>query len=173
MGTGSTLFTFGGTNPQGGGTYTYGSPAPVLNLTSAPALHAMLTAPAPTSPEYVGFGLYFNSCVDASMYTGVQFTIAGTVTGCMVQFSANYSEDAATTDPKGTCTGSSCYSSQYTVASIPATASPVMVLFSQQTEGMPAAAVDKGKLVGVQWQFTVPMGMACMADVTISNVSFF
>jgi len=37
----------------------------------------------------------------------------------------------------------------------------------------PVAAVNPGKLVGVQWQFTIPAGMSCMANLTIDNVTFY
>jgi hypothetical protein len=41
--------------------------------------------------------------------------------------------------------------------------------------GNPATAIDKAKLTGVQWQFTVQTGAAnsCMVDIVIDNVAFY
>ena len=55
---------------------------------------------------------------------------------------------------------------------IPA-ATDVSMTFAAQTGGMPVAAVNPGKLVGVQWQFNVAAVMSCMADLTIDDVTFY
>ena len=48
--------------------------------------------------------------------------------------------------------------------------------------GNPQTPLDKSKLIYVFWQFTIPAGptatndggpAACMADITIDNVSFY
>ena len=41
--------------------------------------------------------------------------------------------------------------------------------------GSPATSIDKSKLTGVQWQFTVGPGTTsmCMVDLIIDNVSFY
>jgi hypothetical protein len=40
--------------------------------------------------------------------------------------------------------------------------------------GSPATSIDKSKLTGVQWQFTVPAGTGtCMVDIIIDNVAFY
>ena len=138
------------------------------------ALNAKLTGPMATAAQYVGFGLYFNSCVNAATYAGVKFKLSGTMTGgCTLMYSSNYSENASmASDTKGTCTATSCYSSQKMIT-IPAAAGDVSVAWADQTGGAPVAAVDAGKLVGVQWQFTIPAGMSCNADLTIDNVTFY
>jgi hypothetical protein len=50
-----------------------------------------------------------------------------------------------------------------------------MVPFTEPASGSPSTAVDKSKLTGVQWQFTVAAGATsmCMVDVVIDNVSFY
>ena len=88
------------------------------------------------------------------------------------EYSSNYSENASmASDTKGTCTATACYSSQKTIT-IPASGD-TSVAWADQTGGAPVAAVNPGKLVGVQWQFTIPAGMSCMANLTIDNVTFY
>jgi hypothetical protein len=169
-GTGA-LFIFGGGNPQGGGSYTFGAPTPVLSLTGG-TLRATLTGSTVAAATYVGFGLYFNSCVNAATYAGVKFTLSGTMTGgCTLMYSSNYSENAPTTDTKGSCTAAACYPSQKMIT-IPASGD-TSVAWAEQVGGAPVAAVNPGKLVGVQWQFTIPAGMSCTANLTIDNVTFY
>jgi hypothetical protein len=163
-----TLFSYG-TGPASGGAFTYGTPAPVVTVTGG-TLHAMLTAPAASAANYVGFGLSFNTCVNASAYAGVRFLLTGTVTGCTMQYTSNYSEGAATgSDPKGSCMQATCFSSQ---ATITPQSTPRLVAWSDATGGVPVATVDQGKLVGVAWQFAVPANTACSADITIDDVAF-
>jgi hypothetical protein len=149
----------------------YGAPTPQISLAGG-ALKATLTAPSSATTQYVGFGLYFNGCVNASTYAGVKFKLTGTVTGCTLQYSSNYSENAKMSeDPKGSCTATACYSSQKTIT-VPASGD-VSVAWADQTGGAPVAAVNPGKLVAVQWQFTVPASMACSVDITVDNVTFY
>jgi hypothetical protein len=41
--------------------------------------------------------------------------------------------------------------------------------------GSPSTALDKTKLTGVQWQFTVAAGTTnnCAVDLTLDNISFY
>src|SRR6185437_7391876 len=71
------------------------------------------------APDYVGTVLYFNTCIDASAFSGVQFDVSGSVTGCTIQYSSNDApHDDMGSDPKGTCTLGTgmCYSPQAAVA---------------------------------------------------------
>jgi hypothetical protein len=118
-------------------------------------------------------GLPFNmSCVDVSQYTGVSFTISGTLSdGCTIQFSTTDAEHNLVSDG-GTCTLASCYPSAY-IFTLPSDPTDMTVKFTQQTGGgadPSAAAVDPTQVKGVQWQVNPPaMGM-CMGTVTIDNV---
>jgi hypothetical protein len=168
-GTGNTPPSFG-TGPASGGGFIYGVPAPVVSVAGG-AAHVTLTASSSASVNYVGFGLAFNSCVNASAYSGVRFTLTGTVTGCTMQFMTTYTEVLPTSDPKGMCSGPTCYPSQTDVTP---QAAPRSVAWNAYTRpGVPVATVDAGRLANVVWQFTIPASTACSADVTIDDVQFY
>ena len=160
-----------------GGMFTYGTPSPSVSLTSG-ALHATLNAGTGAAVNYVGFGLYFNACVDATQYTGVKFKLGGTIgTGCMLVYSHNFRDDAfhmPPNDVKGSCTlgPGSCYSPQKTLT-VPATSTEISVAFTDVMGGSPVMnTVDKAHLTGLQWQFVVPTE-GCTADITLDDVSFY
>jgi len=45
------------------------------------------SAAAPTStPQFLGAVIAFSNCIDASAFTGVQFTISGSFSGCTMQY---------------------------------------------------------------------------------------
>jgi hypothetical protein len=178
----------GGASYPIGGTFTYASPDGAVAPTPTVAnggWHVTLSAPGMASaPQYIGFGIYFNGntagdeCVDATPHMGVKFDISGMVTGCTVQFSTNDSAHADSTvtgadkkagGPKG------AYAPQAAVT-VTSTVATVMVPFTGGTlgTGSPATDIDKSKLTGVQWQFTVATGTAtCVADIVIDNVAFY
>jgi hypothetical protein len=156
--------------------FTYGPPNPTLALTNG-ALQVTLNAPSTTSVQYVGFGIGFNNCVNASAYTGVKFDIGGTVTGCALKLTCNFREDGINAkDPKGSCAGdsASCYPPQaaFTLTSSVVTTS---VAFTSATGGSPVAAIDTTYLTTVEWQFTVPANATsnCVAIITVDNVAFY
>jgi len=172
-----------------GGTFTYGGG--VVQMVTGGAWHVTATSTGMTGAQYWGAGIYFNGnptgtdCVDATMYTGIQFDIKGTVagTGCSMQYSTNDAQHAdmtivtnGMTDPKaGGAMGS--YAPQAGVTPT-ATVQTIMMPFAgagAPTGGMPSVPVDKSRLTGVQWQFTTSAGttMSCMVDITIDNVKFY
>ncbi len=161
-----------------GGTYTYGTPAPTIAESNG-ALHVTLDAPGTASAQYLGFGIYFNSCVDGHQYSGVKFDIAGTVSGCTTQFAFNYREDSANaSDPKGSCTAASCYAGAAPVT-VPASMATVPVAYADVSGGEPVAGAltpaAQTYLTGVLWQLTAPAAPTadCTADLTIDNVTFY
>ncbi len=160
-----------------GGVTTYGGTAKPTATISGAALHITEDVAATSAAQYVGTVLFFNDCVDASAFKGVEFTISGTMTaGCSMQYSTNYSgADDVSTDPKGSCTlgTGNCYSPQKAVT-LPTTPTAVQVAWADATGGNPVGAVNTKELTGIQWQFTVAAGsVACTADVTITGVKFF
>jgi hypothetical protein len=180
----------GGASIPIGGTFTYASPtgavAPTATVTSG-GWHIMLNAPGmATDAQYVGVGIYFNGnaagdeCVDATAHTGVKFDISGSIagTGCTAQYSTNDSaHSAASATDKKAGGPAGAYAPQATLTATTAVAT-VMMPFSgtgAPTGGSPATAIDKTKLTGVQWQFTVAAGAtsACMVDIIIDNVGFY
>ena len=173
-----------GATPSGipGGYTTYSDPtpgaAPTVTYVNG-AAHVVENAAATASPQYVGFVLYFTDCVNASAFTGIEFTISGTMTGCTLQLSANYSEnDNKASDPaKGSCSmppAADCYSNQKAVTGITTTPTTVQVPWSGFAGGVPAGPTDSTQLTGVQWQLTIPAGTGtCAAELSITDVKFY
>jgi len=165
-----------------GGVSAYGGTAGPTATTTGTTLHISENAAPMSMPQYVGTVVYFSGCVDASAFSGVQFSITGTMTGCTMQFSINDSEhgdstagnDPKTTGPKGS------YAPQLGVTT-PFPAS-LMVPFTgtgAPMSGSPATGLDPAKLIGLQWQFTIAPAAEggaptnCTADVTIDDVKFY
>jgi hypothetical protein len=165
-----------------GGVSAYGGAAAPTATTSGGVLHITEnTAPA-AAAQYVGTVLYFTNCVDASAFTGISYTITGTLAGCTMQYSTNdsaHGDATAGQDPKASGPANS-YSPQLGVAA-PFT-TPISIPFAgtgAPAGGMPATAIDPSKLTGIQWQFTIapaPEAGAptnCAADITIDDVHFY
>jgi len=162
-----------------GGTTTYGGTgAPTIAIAGG-ALNITENAAATAAAQYVGAVLYFNNCVDASAFTGVQFTISGSMTGCAnLKYSTNYTgTDDVGSDSKGSCTlgNGKCYSPQKDVStSITSTDTQVQVPWAT-TGGSPSGPVDPKTLTGVQWQFQIDAATTgtCVANLTIKDVKFY
>jgi hypothetical protein len=165
-----------------GGTFLYqgtgDAPAIVFDATAAnPSLGITATVPA---GSYAGFGFYFGpACVDASMYTGLTFTMGGALGGAAAVMQLQTDEDYPVdiTNMKGHCPGtfsSGCGfpSANLTVAN-PGVATPIP--FATFMGGKPMATVDPQKLVGIQWQFNCPAtdaGTECDVSITLDDVHF-
>jgi hypothetical protein len=173
-----------------GGLSTYPSGSTAIPAYTAGNGSLMITENAADSTkiQYVGTVLFFNNCVDASAFSGVQFTLSGSFTGCTIQYSTNDEQhDDMTTDPKGTCTlGTMCYSPQAQITAVTTTDTVIMEPFITTPGGDPLAATDPTKLTGIQWQFTIPAAAdggtssaadggasSCMANLTIKDVKFY
>jgi hypothetical protein len=174
-----------------GGLTSYGgiaSPTYMMNTGSIDIMEAAGTSP--NGPQYAGLVLFFNNCVNACAFQGVSFSIKGTLTGCTMQFSSNFTQDVCNdgttnTDPKGSYkfdAGATCpaYSPQVVLDALTTTAQTVQVSFTDPKliGGVPETMVDNGHLTAVQWQFTIPQAGdgaadACIANVNISNVKFY
>ncbi|MEI9938546.1 MAG: hypothetical protein WDO69_15115 [Pseudomonadota bacterium] len=139
-----------------GGTFTYQANALTLDPTG------MVLNVKGNVKDYDGFGVYFNTCYDASAYTGVSFNIKGAVgskgtLNFRVQTNTNTAIDAA--NSKGSCvptdptnTYPDCHPSSFDIP-VSAGGSVVTVMFSQLTGGMPIAAVTGNNVVGLEWAF--------------------
>jgi hypothetical protein len=126
--------------------------------------------------DYAGGGMSFDTCVDSTNWTGIQFTLGGTADGCSITFQLQTQSQEPPSN-KGTCTASSCYNfPQVPVTITPGT--PVVIKFADLAgTGMPAAVADFEKeMFGLQWQFTSvapPDGgvqVGCSPSMTISDV---
>jgi hypothetical protein len=134
--------------------------------------------------QYVGVIVYFSGnslgtdCVDATAYTGIEFTIGGTINAsCTVQFSINDSEHDVVGNGDLKASGATGSYAPQVFVTVPAQPMMLRVPFigpGAPAGGMPATAIDPKKLTGVQWQFTIASGTGmCMANLTISNLNFY
>lgn len=127
--------------------------------------------------DFAGGGMSFDTCVNTTNWTGVQFTLGGTADGCHVTFMLQTESQEPPTN-KGTCTASSCYQFPQLMVTIPTDGSPTVVHFTDlDGTGMPTGHADFEKeMFGLQWQFTSaapPDGSAqvgCKPNMTISDV---
>ena len=185
------MSTDGGGLAVAGGLTTYGGiagPTYIVNPGSVEIMEAV--GASPNSPLYAGFVVFFNNCVNACAFKGVSFSIKGSISGCTMQFSSNFTQDVCNdgttnTDPKGSYkfdAGTSCpaYSPQLNLKNISSTAQTIQVAFDDPMliGGVPETTVDNGHLTGVQWQFTIPQAgdadaPPCLADITLSNIKFY
>ncbi len=166
--------------------YPASGPARPIATTSGGALHITERGPATSAAQYVGVALSFVDCIDATAFTGVQFSISGSFSGCTMQYGTADSEhqDPATgsryaTGPAG------AYPPQSTLTAAEVTDTPqtLMMPFTGITIfGNPQTPLDTGKLIFALWQFTIPAAApgtpdgatpTCVADITIDNLAFY
>ncbi len=179
------IATFSGSDggiPIMGGVTTWGGILKPTYTIENGTLNIMETASQSSAPQYLGTTLYFNYCVDASQFSGVQFKVSGSVSAaCHLIFGANdVVHDDKSTDKKGTCdAGSSCYSPNMMVAGTVSNTPTVVQEPWIMGSSVPEAPLDPSRLVGVQWQFTIdptPDGGTpgtCTAELHISDVKFY
>ena len=142
-----------------------------------------------TAAQYVGVGHLLQRqrgrrrrASTRTAHTGIKFDISGTIggTGCTAQFSTNDSAHSdATANPTDKKAGgpAGAYAPQASLT-VSATATTVMMPFTCTGRRRAAArprAIDKAKLTGVQWQFTVAAGAtnACMVDIIDRQRDFY
>jgi len=146
-------------------------------------LNVMEDVAQSSAPQYLGTTLFFNNCVDASAFSGVQFTISGSVSAaCQVIFGANdvAHDDKATDMAKGKCdAGSSCYAPNMAIPMAVTSTPQVMQIPWITGSSVPDVPLDPSHLVGVQWQFTVGptadggTAQNCTAELHIDDVKFY
>jgi hypothetical protein len=160
-------FSFKGNNPMDANGVTIDAVDGSLKL--------QITA---SSGSYGGGGLAFESCLDASAFTGIQFSVAvsaGSLAGCTYQLQLQTFEQRPTSQsPPGGCDMSttSCYGFP-AAANLPAPstdpANPTLVVvpFSRFSASvMPAPK----QLVGLQWQVNASTG--CTVELRIDDIDF-
>ncbi len=166
-----------------GGVYTFaasGLAVPAVSLASGSSGQALAVASAPGVPTdpgnaWLGVGLGIGSCVDATAYTGVSFTITGDLSTCVLAFSVNFSEDSSVSDNPtfGSCTASSCYGPSSATLATGVTQATITVPFSSiNIGGSPLTSVNAAAITSVQWGLTAPLDGSCNANFTIDDVKF-
>ena len=129
--------------------------------------------------SYAGGGLAFESCLDASAFTGIKFTVAvagGSLTGCGYEFQLQtFEQRPDTQNPAGACDQdtTSCYNFP-AARNLPAPSEdpskPTLVTlpFSSFVNMMMPAPPQ---LVGLQWQVSSSSG-ACTVELRIDDIDF-
>jgi hypothetical protein len=161
-----------------GGTSLY-SLAPNPNLANTVVDGSLNLAGAIPAGAYAGIVLWFGPCVDASLYSGIQFAMSGELgTATLLvkmQTSPNYPVDVRNT--KGQCPFTrdadkynQCQQPTATLTALDP--NPLSLEWAEFTGGVPDPEVNPAQLLGFELQFQC-QGMAeCPVDVTVGNVSF-
>ena len=166
----------------GGDLYAYGGAATPPYSFHGGIFEITENAPSTSATQYAGVGISFADCIDASAFKGVSFSIAGSVSGCAMHFTATISEDTynagtADSNPQGVCTLGplDCYSPSVDLSGLAVAPQTISFAWPAFTYGMPDQAVDPTKITGIEWSFAIAAGPngTCAADVTIDDVSFF
>jgi hypothetical protein len=131
--------------------------------------------------DYAGGGLTFDSCVNASGFTSVQFSAtitAGSLTGCVWQVQVQTQDQRASTatSPSGGTCASNCY--RYPAVAnlaIPtATATTYTEAFTAFNNPASSTISTRTQVVGLQWQ--VNSGASgtgtCTVELRIDNIKF-
>ena len=120
--------------------------------------------------------MHFDSCVNTTTYTGVQFTLTGSAGGCTIHFDLQtYSQQAI--HERGGC-ASYCY--QFPTLVVTPRSTPVTVSFAELAgTGIPSsAAAMASEIMGMRWQLESPPGQgdagqtSCTFSLTVDDVKF-
>jgi hypothetical protein len=172
-----------------GGIVTYSVPKLVTpgafsSTTTGGQLNIKINAPATSRPQLLGTLEQFNSCVDASAFTGVQFTIRGSFSDCSLVYGTGDVQHEDVTLSSTFASGpAGSYVPQHKLSASDLSATPrtLKLPFARtDVQGNPPKPIDPTQLIFALWQFIVPIaaddGSAtppCLADVTIDDVQFY
>jgi hypothetical protein len=149
-----------------------------MNSTVDTTNQDLVLAGSVAAGDYAGGGLSFDQCVNTSTYTGVTFTLGGSVAGCDLYFDVQtFDEKPAGAGQVGGCT-SGCY--VFPNTKLTSTSGGVTVSFANLSGGqLTTQQAIANEIVGLQWQFQspAPVGdggqLGCTGiNLTITNVSF-
>jgi len=157
-----------------------GSPSAPVFETANGTLHITQSALPTSMPQYTNVLLGFDGCVDASAFTGVQYSIRGSFSGCSVQYATADVEHQPAISGAPQATGMpESYQPLVTIPSYAIAPGFVpRVPFSGGTfGGSPETPIDPTKLIFLMWQFTIEPATAqappCLADIVIDDVRFY
>jgi hypothetical protein len=165
-----------------GGIYAYAGTTPSASTvavdTAAPMnLKFNLTVSA---GQYAGGGISFDSCVDATAFTSVQFTAAitmGSLTGCtwQVQVQTQDQRPSTATNPGGGTCATNCnrFPAYAIAAAPPATPMTFTAPFSGFTNPAGSTIATRTQIVGLQWQLNSSGGTGtCTVELRIDDIKF-
>jgi len=162
-----------------------GPPGAAPAITTNGALHITVDAPVLSTAQVLAAHFLFQDCVDASAFTGVQFSISGSVSGCalvqVTQDSAHLPYDPSSAEPTrhGTAAaGGRPHTTRLTADQITSAPQTLRMPFAGQSGGVPATPIDTSKLTRMAWAFVVdPASVggptSCTADVVVDDVRFY
>jgi hypothetical protein len=165
--------------------YPFDASAPDYSLSDG-ALHLTVNTPATSAIQYIGLFVGFTDCIDATAFTGVSFTLSGSVAGCTMQYATGdveHSDSTVNTHLGTGAAGTYQPAVDLTAGQLAAAPQVLMMPFAVNPAfGNPPTPLDKTKLIDMIWQFVVPAAApttadaapaACVGNVTIDNVSFY
>jgi len=159
--------------------YPFDASAPKVTI-DAGSLHITQNAPATSSNQYTGVAIGFGHCVDATAFTGVEFSISGSVSGCtMKYFSGDVAHQDSTTGAAYATGAAGAYQPQSPITSSQLSTAPAtlrMPFNGYAFAGEPQTPLDVGKIILLGWQFDIEASAAgsnCVADITIDDVRFY
>ena len=123
------------------------------------------------SGDYAGGGMSFDSCVNTTAYTGIQFTLGGTTAGCDLYFQVQTFSQQSTTNHGGCVTPPGpCYA--FPKVKVTFGTTPITIHFSDLLTGTgaPATGVSK-EMLGLQWQLQSPPPPDSGLQVSCGNIS--
>jgi hypothetical protein len=156
-------------------------------MTSAAGVVTAMTASVDTTTEkltmvgkvadgdYAGGIMAFSTCADLTAYSGFQFALGGTLSGCDLQFQLQTLSQQSSENSGGCVanadTGVSCYNFPKLSVTFDA-AAPTVVHFADLVgTGMPSAVADFSKeIIGIQWQVQAGSGDCAAVNLTIDDV---
>lgn len=168
---------------------TYGLPVP-----AGPASHTYTTTegnltirintPAAAHPQLIGTMIEFDSCIDASQFTGVQFDASGSFSGCSLTYASGDVEHVDVTKSSTFASGpEGSYVPQHKIAEedLGSTPRTIHLPFARtDITGNPPTPLDPAKLTFTLWQFIVPVAAddgsdtpPCSANLTVGNIKFY
>jgi hypothetical protein len=149
-----------------------------MNATVNTTSENLVLAGTVAAGDFANGGMSFDACVNTTIYTGVQFTLGGSVAGCDLYFQVQtFDEKPAGPGQVGGCT-SGCY--VFPGTKLTSTSGVVSVPFANLSGGqLTTQAAIANEIVGLQWQFQspAPVGdggqLGCTGiNLTIDDVSF-
>lgn len=129
-----------------------------------------------TSMDYGGFGMAFDTCVDATAFTGIQFDLWGASVSTVFQIQTSEDQNLDYGDPKAVCdtaVSGECAIPASRIQTVMADQTTIQLPFAEFSGGVPVPTVSENQLIGLQWQFECGNAEGCPVDVRIDNVTFY
>jgi hypothetical protein len=177
------ITTFMGADGVVGEVGSRGDASPTYDIADG-ALHIAVNAPAGTV-DTLSVGYRFESCLDATAFDGVEFSVSGSLADCpsgtepeavalglVVRDSAHVPAEGSPLGSHATGPVDAIPPHKWlSAAQVTAMPQTVRIPFAVFVGLQPPAPFDKTKLIGGGWAFAFPG--TCIADITIVDVSFY